>query len=616
MTNIISKFKYYIRRKKLKNIRKKQQKEFDQNGHNKAFMVNNYNIEVDQSLNSKKSNRFSVFSSKKDQKNRNTIKAFPNPPNNTIQIHQQDQENQNISPPIKSANLSKSQQLEKPLPKCPSPKQQRNSESGDSSSSQKPESPSFDDQMSEYKRLQKERYMKMNPLPPTQPVNNVSTSPSNNGKMDSPTMKALQMSPVSLSTSNRSNTKSVLRSFSALNTSQGHLKKSGKLKVNTSEYQDIYISSKDGGLWINDLPLKIKGINWFGCETETFVVHGLWKRDFREYINFLAENNFNLVRIPFSLEMVLKDPFPTSITISSSMNTEFFGQRALSVLDIIIEACSEKGIFILLDLHSFGPNNRLNDGLWYNSKYSEQDTLKVWNILILRYGNTWNVLGVDLKNEPFAATWSTGNLATDWDQAINRIGTYIQNNGGSRWLILAQGVSSQKNSEMACCWGESFESEGRNGTSAISLPMDDKFVYSPHCYGPSVMDHSHFRNDNFPHNLPPHWDMNFGDLPVNTRRAMVVSEWGGKYDDILDKQWMDSFVSYLISKGCTDNIFWALNPNSGDTGGILRDDWTSPNNEKLELLTRLVNHPTKVSYDKDTSLYKVVSIIPTQLENA
>ena len=30
--------------------------------------------------------------------------------------------------------------------------------------------------------------------------------------------------------------------------------------------------------------------------------------------------------------------------------------------------------------------------------------------------------------------------------------------------------------------------------------------------------------------------------------------------------------------------FWALNPNSGDTGGLLKDDWVSVNQAKYNLL--------------------------------
>jgi endoglucanase len=37
-----------------------------------------------------------------------------------------------------------------------------------------------------------------------------------------------------------------------------------------------------------------------------------------------------------------------------------------------------------------------------------------------------------------------------------------------------------------------------------------------------------------------------------------------------------------------NNFYWAVNPNSGDTGGVLLDDWLTWNNDKLLLLQRLM----------------------------
>lgn len=44
----------------------------------------------------------------------------------------------------------------------------------------------------------------------------------------------------------------------------------------------------------------------------------------------------------------------------------------------------------------------------------------------------------------------------------------------------------------------------------------------------------------------------------------------------------------------TDNFFWCVNPNSGDTGGLLNYDWMTPDTKKLEFLATLVSNPTKI----------------------
>ena len=51
----------------------------------------------------------------------------------------------------------------------------------------------------------------------------------------------------------------------------------------------------------------LKGVNWFGMETDALAPHGLWDgfQSMDYFINFLANNGFNTVRIPWSVEMVL-----------------------------------------------------------------------------------------------------------------------------------------------------------------------------------------------------------------------------------------------------------------------------------------------------------------------
>jgi len=50
----------------------------------------------------------------------------------------------------------------------------------------------------------------------------------------------------------------------------------------------------------------------------------------------------------------------------------------------------------------------------------------------------------------------------------------------------------------------------------------------------------------------------------------------------------------LKSNDITDNFVWCLNPNSGDTGGLLLNDWVTPDTAKLSVLANLVANPTNV----------------------
>ena len=48
-------------------------------------------------------------------------------------------------------------------------------------------------------------------------------------------------------------------------------------------------------------------------------------------------------------------------------------------------------------------------------------------------------------------------------------------------------------------------------------------------------------------------------------------------------QWIQALMAYM--GGTSSWTYWSLNPNSGDTGGILQDDWVSVQQWKLDLLT-------------------------------
>ena len=67
----------------------------------------------------------------------------------------------------------------------------------------------------------------------------------------------------------------------------------------------------------------------------------------------------------------------------------------------------------------------------------------------------------------------------------------------------------------------------------------------------------------------------------------------------IDLTWMNSFASYLVEIDAPDNWFWCLNPDSGDTGGLLENDWTTPVMDKLNLLQQVQPNPTQVIPQND-----------------
>eukprot|EP01112_Ceratiomyxa_fruticulosa_P009012 TRINITY_DN2345_c0_g4_i2.p1 TRINITY_DN2345_c0_g4~~TRINITY_DN2345_c0_g4_i2.p1 ORF type:complete len:297 (-),score=59.91 TRINITY_DN2345_c0_g4_i2:89-979(-) len=287
---------------------------------------------------------------------------------------------------------------------------------------------------------------------------------------------------------------------------------------------------------------------------------------------------------------MINDAVPNSINFYQ-MNTDLQNLTSLQVLDKIIAAAADRGILIMLDLHSFLPGTFAQDGLWYDSAHPESQVISMWDKVIARYSKTWNVVALDLKNEPHDSTWNTGNNATDWNAAATRIGTHILENGGQNFLIFVEGTASSPACQQNCFWGEDLV--GVN-TAPIILPNPRKLVYSPHVYGPSVSAQPYFTDPSFPKNMPDIWQAHFGYVPQKTGQAIVVGEWGG-FMQGNDQVWLEAFVSWLGSKGTTDTFFWCLNPDSGDTGGLLLNDWKTPETAKLQLLQKLVPKPSSIT---------------------
>lgn len=234
----------------------------------------------------------------------------------------------------------------------------------------------------------------------------------------------------------------------------------------------------------------------------------------------------------------------------------------------------------------------MQDGLWYDSTHPEAAVLQGWDKLINRYGKQWNVFAFDLKNEPWGTTWG-GDASTDWHAGAQRIGNHIlSQTGGERFLIFVEGTNNSPACADACFWGENLQGAL---TAPITLSNQKKLVYSPHCYGPSVAFQNYFQAANFPSNMPAIWDAHWGTIAKKTGQAVVLGEWGGPVDGA-DGVWLNAFIPYLLQNNLTDQFWWCLNPDSGDTGGLLDYDWKTPIQPKLDLLQKLVPTPTKVSF--------------------
>lgn len=322
--------------------------------------------------------------------------------------------------------------------------------------------------------------------------------------------------------------------------------------------------------------MKIKGASWFGFETGDQVVNGLWANPLKFYMDLLATEKFNVIRVPFCSKWILQnfDVYPDQGFVSADPDNQ--NKKSIEIMDTLFDMAHARNMLILLDLHRL--NCEYISELWYSpfsGEYTDESFLQTWFKMLDRYKDHKALWGIDLLNEPHGrATWGSGDSSTDWRQfaefAIHELEKrYV----GNRWIYLVEGIE----------WGKSLV----NVEAQPIVPPNsasDRLVYSAHNYGKSVVPSIDI------YNVPAlyyDWDSHFGYL--SGKEVVIIGEWGGRVD--LDAEWMKTFVAYLKERNMTNTFFWSYMCNSGDVAGYLLDDWVTVDSFKRDVTTRLQPDP-------------------------
>ncbi|MGB7539746.1 MAG: cellulase family glycosylhydrolase [Anaerolineales bacterium] len=366
----------------------------------------------------------------------------------------------------------------------------------------------------------------------------------------------------------------------------------------------LWVNAAGAGYWhtsgsrildANNQQVRIAGINWFGFETGNYVAHGLWSRDYKDMLNQIENLGYNTIRLPYSNQLFDSGSVPNSIDFSNGKNADLQGlTTGLQVMDKLIAYGGSIGLRFVLDRHR--PDSGSQSPLWYTSQYSEQRWISDWVMLAQHFAGNTAVVGADLHNEPHhvqgsptaGACWGCGSSTTDWRLAAERAGNAILA-ANSNWLIFVEGVDCYgpggvtEPSQGADCtwWGGNLEGAQEY---PVRLNTNARLVYSAHEYGNDVFAQTWLSDPNFPNNMPALWDRWWGYLHKNDIAPVLMGEFGTRLDDANDKQWLGALANYLGAGGI-NWTYWSWNPNSGDTGGILQDDWLTVNSAKQAYLT-------------------------------
>ena len=311
---------------------------------------------------------------------------------------------------------------------------------------------------------------------------------------------------------------------------------------------------------------------------------------------------------------------PTPADICHTPPSPLMQNTSLELLDILIDRFADNGILVLLDLHCLAPALEINgfiyrggtdaSRLFFDETHPASDALKGWAKLAKRFANRWNVLGIDVFNEPADGTWAEGG-ASDMDAFAREVATVVHKQAPN-WLVFVQGTANSPE-PVAIIDGDKVRTGlGDNLMGAMARPLElaarEKLVYSPHAYGPAAhAARKEFAHPTFPANMPDVWDAHWGSLAKQGAHAqgtpaVVLGEWGTSLVGD-DAKWAEELATYLKAKNLTSTFFWALNPAGEEGSGLIKvmtgrgatgKGRPSVDEAKLDLLRRVTPHPTDI----------------------
>lgn len=367
----------------------------------------------------------------------------------------------------------------------------------------------------------------------------------------------------------------------------------------------------------------LTGANWFGFNASERIFHGLWSGNITGITKSMADRGINMVRVPISTQLLLEWKNGQA-TVPSGVNThanpEIAGKTSLEVFDYWLRLCEQYGIKVMLDVHSADADNSgHNYPVWWKGAITSEQFYAAWEWVTARYKADDTLVAMDIKNEPHGkaneATRAKWDGSTDQDNF-----KYACETAGKRILainpnvlVLCEGIEVYPKAGVS--WSSTTPTDyystwwGGNLRGVRDHPVDlgansDQLVYSPHDYGPLVHAQPWFTGTWDRTTLERDvWDPNWLYLHKENKSPLLIGEWGGFLDGGPNEKWMKALRD-LIVENRIHQTFWCMNPNSGDTGGLLLGDWKSWDEQKYALLKpALWQHGGKfVSLDHEVPL--------------
>ncbi len=353
----------------------------------------------------------------------------------------------------------------------------------------------------------------------------------------------------------------------------------------------------------NGKTVWLTGANWFGFNAHERVFHGLWSVELEATLKTIAQRGINILRVPISTQLLaewMTGRPPEPIGLNYYANPKLEGMDTLEIFDLTLQLCEKYGLKVMLDVHSAEANNSGHVfPMWYTQDISTETFYKTWEWVADRYKNNDTLIAFDLENEPHGkvnerprAKWDDTSDSDNWkhvfEQASKRILAKNPN-----VLVLCEGIEVYPMEGIS--WNDTNEKAyygtwwGGNLRGVADYPIDlannqDQLVYSPHDYGPAVWPQAWFEGDFTQQSLYKDvWHPNWFFIQESNLAPLLIGEWGGFMDGGDNEKWM-ILLRDFIKGNHIHHTFWCINPNSGDTGGLLDHDWITWDEAKYALV--------------------------------
>jgi aryl-phospho-beta-D-glucosidase BglC (GH1 family) len=404
---------------------------------------------------------------------------------------------------------------------------------------------------------------------------------------------------------------------------------------------DIIINEKGN-------PQELKGLNWFGFNNTQTLLDGLYAGDSNLTLDVstvasrMRALGFNAIRLPFSFKdfaLKTKDwtrqgckiadaatfrssvtppgqtfpgknllSMPAPATINGTCNSYIPAQSTYERYLWVVHFLARNGFYVLVDNHfREDPTATENPDLW----------VQEWVRLVTDLSKnpvTRERLMWDILNEPdhHALRWEDTNGKPGLTKLYLRMmdATHAIN---PKALFFIEGTGQ---GGIQANWGDGFATDAqviqRAGLSdpnpffkaLMSKPYRKQVVLSPHIYPTSVTTNP---NDAVGAGLYKRLSDSFGYLMTKgychngtcQRFPVAVGEVGSKFGEV-DKPFLRDFVKYMNNTGDARDgkhnkignwFYWSWNPNSGDTGGLVENDWLTVEWEKINWCIELGLRP-------------------------